>query len=71
MYWYLNLRHPLGDYGFPKADSAHRRDLHCAQTQAVFMLPNDKHFDAAWIEQAHAAGFVETRREGPVVLMRR
>jgi len=71
VYWRLNLRHPLRDYGFPKEDWEYKRDLACDQTIAVFMFPEDKIFQAEWVGQARAAGFSQFIREGPVILMMR
>jgi hypothetical protein len=71
VYWHLNLRHPLRDYGFPKEDLEYKRDLACEQTQAVFMFPEDSRFQAEWIGQARAAGFFRFIREGPLILMMR
>lgn len=71
IYWNLNLQHPLADYSFAKEDSIRVEALWSEQAEAAILVTDARRFRTEWIEQAYAAGFVETRRVGPVILMRR
>lgn len=71
IYWNLNLQHPLADYGFAKDDSVRVEALVSEQARIAIFVTDHRKFRSEWVEQAHAAGFVETRRQGAVVLMRR
>jgi len=71
IYWNLNLQHPLADYGFAKDDSVRIEALESEQAQAAIFISNHPQYRSEWLEQSLAAGFIETRRIGPVVLLRR
>ncbi len=71
IYWNLNLQHPLADYSFAKEDSIRVEALWSDKVETAILVTDAKKFRTEWIEQARAAGFVETRHEGPIILMRR
>jgi hypothetical protein len=87
VFWYLDLQHPLKDYGYqvgdlgyqekvvlfniPNVDPVYAKSLLSPKTQAIVFLLDTSEFRDEWVQQAQLAGFTHAKREGPILCLMR